>query len=120
MRDICLFLLFKMCICLIGKFKKNANQGCHDWGDLSELELFSIIKDALGEVTAAHFERTGGWGRGWWGRVGLRERTWNGMLPKDVHNLTPKPVMPSFCMGERDFIDVLNPRTLGRGDPLDC
>lgn len=44
---------------------KNANQGCHDLGDLSELELFSIIKDALGEVTVANLELGEG--------VGLRE-----------------------------------------------
>lgn len=42
-------------------------------GDLSELELFSIIKDVLGEVTAAHLELEGG--------VSLRERGLERYMP---------------------------------------
>lgn len=62
MRDICLFLFLKKNVHLLNRqvFKKNANQGCHDLGDLSELGPFSIITDALGEVTAAHLD----WGEG--------------------------------------------------------
>ena len=51
-------------------------------GDLSELELFSIIKDALGDVTVAHLELGEG--------IGLREMALEWCAPQRCSQHTSK------------------------------
>ena len=78
-------------------------------GDLSELELFSIIKDALGDVTVAHLELGEG--------VSLREMALEWCAPQRCSQPNSKTWDAIILHGG---CPVLNPRTLGKGDALQC